>query len=146
MKNQRTKHDILPKKLRSALKELQLLVKEKKTDIGKVDKGDMIVIIHFEQQKIVEQKYIDKIAELCAVQKYNWLENKSFVENYFKQLFEAMFIDRKEIISVTGLLPGGVTWDLKNNDGTIKYTRTIDTNECFTKQRTPYIYPLLKAH
>ena len=128
------------------MKELRLLVKEKKIDIRKVDKGDMIVIIDFEQRKIIEQKNIDKIAELCTVQKSNWSENKSFVENYFKKLFEAKFIDRKEVISVTGLLPGGVTGDLKNNDGTIKYTRTVDTNEYFAKQRTPYIYPLLKAH
>ena len=41
-KNRRGIDDNLPKKLRLALKELQKMVREKKVDIRKVDKGDMI--------------------------------------------------------------------------------------------------------
>ena len=146
LKNRRNRHDKLPKKLRVVLKELQKLTREKKIDIRKVDKGDMIIIIDFEQRKIIEQRNIDKIAALCGTQKSNWLENKTFVEDKLKQLFDLKFIDQKELTSVTGLLPGGVKGSLKNKDGTIKYTRAIDTNEYFSKQDTPYIYPLLKAH
>ena len=56
-----------------------------------------------------------------------------------KKLFELKFIERKELTAVTGLLPGGVKGNLKNRDGSVKYTRAIDANEFFAKQDTPSI-------
>ena len=74
------------------------------------------------------------------------MDNKIFVEEKMKELYDLKFVDKKELTAVTGLLPGGVKGDLKNNDGSIRYTRAIDANEYFTRQNTPYIYPLLKGH
>ena len=37
------------------------LIKEKKIDVRKVDKGDLILIIDFDQRKKIEQKNISKI-------------------------------------------------------------------------------------
>lgn len=114
------------------MKELQKMVREKKVDIRKVDKGDMILVIVFEQRKKIEEKNIEKIAALCDKQESNWLENK-FVEEKMRQFFEMKFIERKELTAVTGLLPGGVKGNLKNRDGSVKYTRAIDANEFFAK-------------
>ena len=74
------------------------------------------------------------------------MDNRNYVEDKLKKLFQIEFIDKKELTAITGLLPGGTKGDLKNKDGCLKYTRAIDTNEYFSKQDTPYIYPLLKAH
>ena len=41
---------------------------------------------------------------------------------------------------------GGVSGKLKNDDGSIKYTKVLDSKELFSKQRSPYVYPLFKAH
>ena len=52
-----------------------------------------------------------------------------------------------ELNAVTGILPGGVSGDLINmKDGSRKNTHAVDYNKFFVKQRTPHIYPLLKAH
>ena len=40
----------------------------------------------------------------------------------------------------------GVTGKLKTESGELKFTRAINSNELFSKQPTPYVYPLLKAH
>ena len=106
----------------------------------------MILIIDFEQRKKLEQKNISKIAELCESQTSNWMENKTFVEEKMKELYDLKFVDKKELTAVTGLLPGGVKGDLKNNDGSLKFTRAIDANEYFSRQNTPYIYLLLMGH
>ena len=60
--------DNLPKKLRLALKELQKIVREKKVDIRKVDKGDMILVNDFEQQKKIEEKILKKLQH-CVINK-----------------------------------------------------------------------------
>ena len=56
------------------------------------------------------------------------------------------FISRDELIAVTGLLPGGANGQLKTETGGVKFTHATDSNELFAQQRTPYVYPLLKAH
>ena len=43
------------------------------------------------------------------------------------RLFELDFIDRNELASVTGLLPGRVSGKLKKKDGSRKYTNAIDS-------------------
>ena len=45
--NKKYDHDNLPRKLRSALKELKELTRQKVIDIRKVDKGNLILIIDF---------------------------------------------------------------------------------------------------
>ena len=63
------------------------------------------------------------------------------------KLYDNEFIDQKELTAVTGILPGGVSGELVNSKtGQRKDTRAIDSNELFTEQSTPYVYPLLKAH
>ena len=132
--------------MRTALKELSELTKQKVIDIRKVDKGNLILIIDFSQRLKIEEMNISKIAKVCEVQSSKWLENRKFIEHQMSRLFELDFIDRNELASVTGLLPGGVSGKLKKKDGSRKYTHAIDSNEFFVKQQTPYIYPLLKAH
>ena len=51
-----------------------------------------------------------------------------------------------EMIAVTGLLPGGGNGQLKTNTGGVRFTHATDSKELFAQQRTPYVYPLLKAH
>ena len=136
----------LPKKLRTALKELKVLTKEKKIDIRKVDKGNTILVIDFDERTKIEEMNISKISKLCSNQKSNWEENRKFVENKMVDLFNKKFIDRNELTAVTGVLPGGVSGKLTKRDGTRKDTHAIDYNEYFAKQLTPYVYPLLKAH
>ena len=62
------------------------------------------------------------------------------------ELYDLDFVNRNELTAVTGILPGGAKGTLKNQDGSRKDTRAIDSNECFVQQPTPYVYPLLKAH
>ena len=38
------------------------------------------------------------------------------------------------------------TGKLKNDDATMKFTRAINNNELFFKQRLVYVYPLFKCH
>ena len=61
-------------------------------------------------------------------------------------LYHEHFISKEETVAVTGLIPGGKCGKLKNRDGTIKFTRAIDSNELFVKQSVPYVYPLFKVH
>ena len=136
----------LPKKLCTALKELKSLTQRKVIDIRKVDKGNLILIIDFAERRKIEELNITKIAKLCEEQSSNWLDNRKFIDEKMTQLYEIDFIHRNELITVTGILPGGVSGKLKKGDGTRKDTRVIDTNEYFAKQPTPYVYPLLKAH
>ena len=145
-KKKSSQYDNMPKKLRVALKELSQLVRDKIIDIRKVDKGDTILIIDFEERKKIEYANISKIAKQCEKQESNWSDNRAFVEQKMRELYELKFMDQKELTVVTGLLPGGVSGKLKNNDGSLKFTHALDMNEFFSRQDTPYIYPLLKAH
>ena len=144
--NKKFDKDNLPKKLRTALKELKQLVKDKIIDVRKVDKGNLILIINFEERVKLERMNISKIAQRCDDQSSNWQENRTFVDQKMTRLFELEFLDRNELVAVTRVLPGGVNGNLKKRDGSRKDTRAIDSNEFFVKQQTPYIYPLLKAH
>ena len=45
----------LPQKLRIALNELKTLVKNKEIDIRRVDKGQLILVIDYEQRKKIEE-------------------------------------------------------------------------------------------
>jgi len=129
------------------LKELRQLVIDKIIDIRKVDKGDTILVINFEERKKIEDANISKVAALCDKQESNGVENRLFVEQKMKELYELKFIEGKELTAVTGLLPGGVNGKLiHREDGSLKYTHVLDTNEYFARQGTPYVYPLLKAH
>ena len=49
-------------------------------NIRKVDKGNLILVIDYEQRKKIEEKNIDKISKLCDIQQSNWAENRAFVE------------------------------------------------------------------
>jgi hypothetical protein len=136
----------LPKKVRVAIKELKTLVQEKKIDIRKVDKGQLILVIDYAERKKIEEKNISDIAVICEDQSSNWTKNREFVDKEMKKLYHSKFIAREELIAVTGLLPGGADGKLKTNSGGVKFTRATDSNELFAQQRTPYVYPLLKAH
>ena len=61
-------------------------------NIRKVDKGDLILIIDFEQRKIIEEMNITKIAELCPNQSSNWEENRRFVDHKMTELYELDFV------------------------------------------------------
>ena len=93
-----------------------------------------------------EAKSINKIAELVPDQRLNWKDNREFVETMMKKLYLVNFITRQELTAVTGLLPGGVSGTLLNQDGSLKFTRIKENNELFAKQSTPYVYPLFKLH
>ena len=136
----------LPKKARESIIRLKALVKEKKIDIRKVDKGQMLLIIDYAQRLATEELNITKVSSLCDLQASNWLENKEYSENIMKELFSEKFIEKCELTAVTGLLAGGITGKLKHGDGSLKFTRVIANAELFTKQSTPYVYPLFKVH
>ena len=136
----------LPKIVRQALLRLKKLVMDKKLDIRKVDKGQKILIIDYEQRTKAEESSIASIAEICENQTSNWNENKIFIEEKMRKLFVSKFITSSELTGVTGLLAGGVCGKLRHDDGSIKYTKAIDSNELFARQKTPYVYPLFKAH
>ena len=137
----------LPEKIRKALLELKKLIREKIIDIRKVDKGQMIVVIDFEQRKLIEQENIELISERCRVQKSNWEANRKYVDEKMKDLFNQQFIDKKELAAVTGILAGGVNGELKApGTNNIIFTRAIDSNELFAEQKPAYVYPLLKIH
>ena len=91
--------------------------------IRKVDKGQKILIIDFEQRLKAEELGMKSIARICENQISNWLENKLFVEEKMRKLFVSKFITGSELTGVTGLLAGGVAGTLKNRDGSIKYTK-----------------------
>ena len=78
--------------------------------------------------------------------KTNWEENKLFVEDSMKNLYCKQFVSRDELAAVTGLLAGGRHGKLKNKDGSCKLTHIVSQKEIFAQQRTPYVYPLFKAH
>ena len=129
------------------MKELKEMTKQKVIDIRKVDKGNIILIIDFTERLKIEELNITKIAKLCSIQESNWKENRSFIDEKMTKSYDNEFIDQKELTAVTGILPGGVSGELVNNKtGQRKDTRAIDSNELFTEQSTPYVYPLLKAH
>ena len=145
--NNRRCLDNLPKILRVALAELKSLTRNKIIDIRKVDKGNLILIIDFQERLKIEEKNITKIAKLCDVQLSNAEANREYIDHQMTKLYDDKFIERNELISVTGILPGGVSgklFDSKTKER--KDTRTTDSNEYFTIQSTPYVYPLLKAH
>ena len=145
-KKRKTNTFNLPKKAMAALNELKKLVKDKKIDIRKVDKGQIILIIDYEQRLKIEEKNILGIAERCPTQQSNWKENREYVEKEMKKLYFMNLISRDELGAVTGRLAGGADGKLKTQSGGIKFTRATDSNELFSQQKTPYIYPLLKAH
>ena len=63
-----------------------------------------------------------------------------------KFIFENKFISKQELTAVTGILAGGANGKLKTENGELKFTRATNSNELFSQQPTPYVYPLLKAH
>ena len=113
---------------------------------GGSNKGQLILVINYDQRLMIEEKNIQSIAERCKNQTSNWKENREFVEKEMKKLYHLKFVTRDELGAVTGLLAGGADGKLKTASGGIKFTRATDSNELFTQQKTPYIYPLLKAH
>ena len=141
-----TKKFNLPKKVHEALIGLKKLVRDKKLDIRKVDKGQKILVIDYQQRKKAEELNINVISIICEDQSSNWSDNRSFIENKLRLLNDQKFITNSELTAVTGLIVGGVSGTLKNRDGTVKYTRATDSNELFAKQKTPYVYPLFKLH
>ena len=145
-KNRKTKDFNLSRNAMTALKELKELIKNKVIDIRKVDKGQLILIIDYDQRLKIEEKNILSIAEKCKSQTSNWEENRKFVEKEMQKLFHLNFASRQELLAVTGLMAGGANGKLKTNSGGMKFTRATDSNELFAQQKTPYIYPLLKAH
>jgi hypothetical protein len=136
----------LPKNIRDAIKKLKTLVNTRQIDIRKVDKGQTILIIDYTERKKIEEMNISKIASICADQSSNWQENRRFVEEKMKALFNLKFVSREELAAVTGVLAGGANGKLTTETGETKFTRALDSNELFSEQRTPYVYPLLKAH
>ena len=133
-----------PKIIRDAILELNKLAKDKKIDIRKVDKGPLIVVIDYEQRTLIEQDNIELISEQCAVQKSNWEENRIYVDEKMKTLYKLKFVERKELATVTGILAGGVSGELKvKGSDELKFTRAIDSNELFAQQKAAYVYPLL---
>ena len=144
-KTKKKRHN-LPKKIRDALSNLHKLVKQKRIDIRKVDKGQMILVIDYTERVKAESLSINEIAEEVPNQLPNWKENREFVETLMKRLYSAKFISRNELTVVTGLLPGGVCGTLLNPDGSLKFTRIKENNELFARQSTPYVYPLFKLH
>ena len=136
----------LPKQARESIQRLKTLVNDKCIDIRKVDKGQMILIIDYEQRLRTEEINISKISSVCEKQTSNWEENVEFSEKIMKGLWRSKFINGNELTAVTGLFPGGRNGKLKNKDGSIKFTRVINNSELFTEQNTPYVYPLFKVH
>ena len=59
--------DNLPKKLRTTLKDLKEKVKCKIIDIRKVDKGNLILIIDFEQRVKIGEMNIQKLPSVVAL-------------------------------------------------------------------------------
>ena len=115
-------------------------------DIRKVDKGQLILVIDYSQRKLIEEKNILDIASLCENQTSNWEENKNYVENAMKTLFNKNFVPKEILACVTGLLAGGKSGKLKNKNGSMKFTNILSSKELFAQQMTPYVYPLIKAH
>ena len=111
------------------MKNLNELVREKKIDIRKVDKGQMIMVIDYDQRIKAETLRIEEIASPTEDQQPNWKENKEFVEVKMRELYRVGFISNRELTAVTGLLPGGVCGTLINNDGSMKFTRIKENNE-----------------
>ena len=136
----------IPKAVQSSIVKLKKLVNDKVIDIRKVDKGQVILIIDYEQRIAAERENIGKIASLCLNQKSNWKENKLFVEESLKKLFCEQFISKNELIAVTGLIAGGSSGKLKNRNGSMKFTHLLSQKELFAQQKIPYVYPYFKAH
>ena len=124
----------LPKAARNSISKLKDLVRNKVIDIRKVDKGELMLVTDYNQSLLTEELNISKIAILSEPQCSNWKENKDFVEFKLKQLYNEKFISKEELVSVMGLLAGGVNGKLKNNDRSIKFTRIINNTELFAKQ------------
>ena len=83
-----------PKKIRDAIFDLKKLVKEKVIDIRKVDKGQLIIVIDYEQRHLIEEENIKLISERCVIQKSNWEENRKYVEEQMKLLYNLKFIEK----------------------------------------------------
>ena len=136
----------IPKRMSESLGKLKKLVKDRILDIRKVDKGQTILIIDYNERRKAELANISAIASPCIDQSSNWIQNRDFIEMKMKELFDLKMINKDELTAVTGLIAGGVSGKLRNEDGTIKYTRAINNNELFVKQSTAYVYPLFKCH
>ena len=142
----RNKFYNVPKLVRDSIFRLKKLVKDKVIDIRKVDKGQTILIIDYQQRLLTEGENISKIAELCSTQSSNWKDNKDFTEEKMKALYCSGFVSKNELTAVTGLIAGGMSGKKKNKNGSIKFTQVISQRELFAEQKTPYVYPLYKAH
>ena len=70
------------------------------------------------------------------LRKSNWTDNREYIDQQMKKLFHMKFISREELLSVTGLLAGGVDGRLKTNSGGMKFTRATDSNKLFSQQKT----------
>ena len=146
LKNDKKKFNV-PQNARNSLVKLKKLVKDKVIDIRKVDKGQTILIIDYEQRMLTEEKNISKIAELCTTQESNWKDNKKYSDDKLVSLYCTGFVSKAELTALTGLIPGGTTGNKKNKrTGTPKLTQVISQKELFAEQETPYVYPLFKAH
>ena len=97
-----------------------------------MDKGQIILVIDYLQRIKAEETSIGKIASLSDIQSSNWEENRDFVECVMKTLNSSKFISNNELTAVTGLLAGGKNGQLKNADGSIKYTHILSTRELFS--------------
>ena len=136
----------MSKKMNESLSKFKKLVKDHIIDIRKVDKGQTILIIDYNERRKAEMAAISTIATLCDNQTPNWEHNKYFIEQKMKDLFHKKMISKNELTAVTGLIAGGISGELKNGDGSIKFTRAINNNELFVRQRAAYVYPLFKCH
>ena len=97
----------LPKKAKESILRLKNFVRNKKIDIRKVDKSQIILIIDYEQRLKTEELNISTISSLCETQTSNWQENIEFSNKLMKGLWNANFISDSELTAVTGLLAGG---------------------------------------
>ena len=89
------------------------------------------LIIDYEERIAAERENINKIASICPVQKSNWKENRSFIEDSLKTLYCKQFISKHELVAVTGLIAGGSSGKLKNKNGSTKFTHLLSQKELF---------------
>ena len=74
------------------------MVVDKRIDIRKVDKGHRILIIDHDQRIKAEELNIPTISKICEEQKSNWNDNKVFIEEKMKELYQSKFIGANELV------------------------------------------------
>ena len=87
------------KKLSTTFKDLRNKVRYKIIDISKVDKGNLVLIIDFEQRVKLEEINVSKIAQnVCPAQSSNW--QKMHIDDAIMiELFDMNFIDRNALVA-----------------------------------------------